>query len=180
MPYQSTPCGWPPLKWPYAHFRGSCLQGGGLVAILLPPWIPNALRTWCNFLSGPFLLKGIALYSIALHCIALPCIALPCIALPCIALYCIASYRIALYCIKLHCIALYCITLHCIALYYITSHCITLHRITMNSELRYFLYKTCKVCLMLRSFIFIFSNLIWSRNFALPDSIYLLENSFNF
>jgi hypothetical protein len=52
MPTLSLPCGRPPLKWRYAHFRGGCPQGGWPAAVLLPPWIPQAVRLWfltCTF-----------------------------------------------------------------------------------------------------------------------------------
>jgi hypothetical protein len=44
MPDPSMPCGQPPLKWPYGRFRGGHLQGWRPAAVLVPPWIPHAVR----------------------------------------------------------------------------------------------------------------------------------------
>ena len=44
MPYQSTPCGWPPLKWPYSSFWGSYPQGKQPKAVLQPAWMPYVIR----------------------------------------------------------------------------------------------------------------------------------------
>jgi hypothetical protein len=42
IPYPSTPCGQPSLKWPYSRFRNGRPQGGqpGAVLLLLRPAIP--------------------------------------------------------------------------------------------------------------------------------------------
>jgi hypothetical protein len=44
LPYPSTPCRQPPLKRLYSHFRDGHPQVGRSAAVLLPPWIPHAIR----------------------------------------------------------------------------------------------------------------------------------------
>jgi hypothetical protein len=51
MLYPSTPCGQPPLKRPYGCFEGGCLLIGLPTTVLLPHWIPDAMRLWA---SGTF------------------------------------------------------------------------------------------------------------------------------
>lgn len=42
MPYPTSPCGRPPMKWSYVRFRGSHPPGERLVA----PWTPHAVGLW--------------------------------------------------------------------------------------------------------------------------------------
>jgi hypothetical protein len=42
--YHYMPCGWPFLKWPYSRFRGYRYHGKRSKVVLLPPWIPHAIR----------------------------------------------------------------------------------------------------------------------------------------
>jgi hypothetical protein len=44
IPHPSTSCRQPPLKWSYGLSRGGRLQGRRRAAVLLPPWIPHAVR----------------------------------------------------------------------------------------------------------------------------------------
>jgi hypothetical protein len=44
IPYHSMPHGRPPLKWPYCRFRGGRPKEKQPLAVLLPPWIPHAIR----------------------------------------------------------------------------------------------------------------------------------------
>jgi hypothetical protein len=44
MLYHSTPCGWPPFKWPFGRFRGCRSQWRKSMAVLLPSWILHAIR----------------------------------------------------------------------------------------------------------------------------------------
>jgi hypothetical protein len=44
MPNQSTPCGWPPLKRPYSHFRGGRPAERSSCDGLPPFWTPHAIR----------------------------------------------------------------------------------------------------------------------------------------
>jgi hypothetical protein len=46
MPYHILPCGQPPLKRPYSLFRGGRPQSGLPAVVLLPFWIPHAIRLW--------------------------------------------------------------------------------------------------------------------------------------
>jgi hypothetical protein len=44
IPYPFMPCGGPPLKRPYGHFRGGPLNGQAACGRLVPPWTPRAVR----------------------------------------------------------------------------------------------------------------------------------------
>jgi hypothetical protein len=46
MPDHYMPCGRPPHKRLYSHFRGGRRQEGRFMGVLLPLWIPHAVRTW--------------------------------------------------------------------------------------------------------------------------------------
>jgi hypothetical protein len=69
MPYHSTPCRRPPLKRHQSRFRGGFLQGRWPAAVLLPPWIPHAIRACAQLLHAEHLHSNVMSCLVVLCCI---------------------------------------------------------------------------------------------------------------